>query len=105
VGGEPAFCQVLVVPVQDTGAGAVFKNCPHWKAQQNILWAEVLKETGRGKDRFKIRDLLPMRGAAERFWTSWPPRMWRRVLAVAEDDAQSEASEWELRERREREEE
>jgi hypothetical protein len=29
----------------------------------------------------------------------------RRVLAAAEDDAQSGASEWELRERREREEE
>jgi hypothetical protein len=28
-----------------------------------------------------------------------------RVLAAAEDDAQSEASEWELRERREKEEE
>jgi hypothetical protein len=34
------------------------RTAPEWKAQQKILWAEVRKETGRGKDRFKIRDLL-----------------------------------------------
>jgi hypothetical protein len=33
----------------------LFKNCPHWERQQKILWAE---DTGRGKDRFKIRDLF-----------------------------------------------
>jgi len=32
--------------------------CPEWKAQQKIIWAAVLKETGRRKHRFKIRDLL-----------------------------------------------
>ena len=36
----------------------LFKACPEWKAQQKILWAEVRKETGRWKDRWKIRDLL-----------------------------------------------
>jgi hypothetical protein len=36
----------------------LFKNCPRWKPQQKILWAKVRKETGRGKDRFKIRDLF-----------------------------------------------
>jgi len=36
----------------------LFKVCPEWKAQQKILWAEVRKETGKGKDRWKIRDLL-----------------------------------------------
>ena len=36
----------------------LFKECPEWKAQQKILWAEVKKETGRWKDRWKIRDLL-----------------------------------------------
>jgi hypothetical protein len=36
----------------------VFKNCPRWKPQQKIPWAEVRKESGRGKDRFTIRDLL-----------------------------------------------
>jgi len=36
----------------------LFKECPEWKLQQRILWAEVKKETGRGKDRWKLRDLL-----------------------------------------------
>jgi hypothetical protein len=36
----------------------LFRNCPRWKAQQKIVWAEVWKEAGRGKDRFKIRDLF-----------------------------------------------
>ena len=30
----------------------VFKNCPHWKAQQKILWAKARNGTERGKDRF-----------------------------------------------------
>jgi len=33
----------------------LFKVCPEWKAQQKILWAEVRKERGRGKDRFNYR--------------------------------------------------
>jgi len=36
----------------------LFKHCERWKMQQKILWAEVRKETGRGKNRYKIRDLL-----------------------------------------------
>jgi len=36
----------------------LFKECPEWKPQQKILWAEVKKETGRWKDRWKVRDLL-----------------------------------------------
>jgi len=28
----------------------LFKVCPEWKAQQKILWAEVLKETGVAED-------------------------------------------------------
>jgi len=36
----------------------LFKERPRWKPQQKILWAEVKKETGRWKDRWKIRDLL-----------------------------------------------
>jgi hypothetical protein len=34
------------------------KVCPAWKEQQKTLWAEVRKETGRGKSRWKVRDLL-----------------------------------------------
>jgi hypothetical protein len=36
----------------------LFKNCPRWKLQQKTLWAEVRRDTGRGKTRFKIRDLF-----------------------------------------------
>jgi len=32
--------------------------CPEWKGQQKILWAEVLKESGRRKHRFTVQDLL-----------------------------------------------
>ena len=78
--------------------------CPEWKAQQKILWAEVREETGRWKRRWKIRDLL----ADERCSQAVPDFLTatdvgRRVLA--EEDAGSEASEWELREHREQEEE
>jgi len=38
--------------------GHLSKECPEWKAQQRILWAEVRKETGRWKSRWKSRDLL-----------------------------------------------
>jgi hypothetical protein len=37
--------------------GDVF-TAPHWKIQQKVLWAKVWEETGRGKDRFSIWDLL-----------------------------------------------
>jgi len=40
----------------------LFKVCPEWNAQQKILWGEVRKETGRAKDRWKIRDLLADEG-------------------------------------------
>ncbi|KAI5853747.1 hypothetical protein BZA05DRAFT_394570 [Tricharina praecox] len=36
----------------------LFKNCTQWREQQKILWTEVRKKIGRGKDRFKIRDLF-----------------------------------------------
>jgi len=51
----------------------VFKNCPRREIRQKTLWANVWEETGRWKDRLKIRDLL---GAVRRYWTSSPPRMW-----------------------------
>ena len=35
----------------------LFKVCPEWKEQQKVLWAEVREETGRGKDRWKVRDI------------------------------------------------
>jgi len=36
----------------------LFKVCPEWRTQQKILWADVQKESGRWKSRWKIRDLL-----------------------------------------------
>jgi len=36
----------------------LFKECRRWKTQQKVLWEEVRKATGKGKNRFRIRDLL-----------------------------------------------
>ena len=72
--------------------------CPEWKAQQKILWAEVRKQTGRWKDRWKIRDLLAdgrCSRAVLEFLASTD--VGRRVPAE-EEGAVSEVSEEELRE-------
>jgi len=69
----------------------LFKECPEWKPQQKILWAEVKKETERWKDRWKVRDLLVLN-----FLSSTD--VGRRVPAEAEDDAVSAVSELEVRE-------
>jgi hypothetical protein len=67
--------------------------------------AEVKKETGRWKSRWKVRDLLVdercSRAVLDFLSTTDVGRL---VPAPVEEDAQSEASEGELRERREREE-
>jgi hypothetical protein len=44
--------------VQGATREHLFKNCLRWTPQQKILWAEVRRQTGRGKNRFKIRDLF-----------------------------------------------
>jgi len=74
--------------------------------QQTILWAEVQKETGRWKSRWKIRDLLAYGrcGQAVKDFLS-ATDMGRLAPPLGEGDAGSEESEWELQERREREEE
>jgi hypothetical protein len=85
----------------------VFKNCLEWREQQRVLWVEVWEEAGRGRDRFKIRDLLTdmrcSRAVLDFLSTTdvsgWAPN------PAADEDAPSEASEWKLRERRESEEE
>jgi len=75
--------------------------------QQKILWAEVLKETKRWKSRWTIWDLLADESCGQavlEFLSSTD--VWRLVaLLKEEDDAGSEASEWELWERWERREE
>ena len=35
--------------------------CSQWKAQRKILWAEVPKESRRGKERLNTRTSLPTR--------------------------------------------
>jgi len=51
----------------------LFKNCKQWKTKQKTLWAEVREATGRGKNRFTIRDLLADERAPIRFWTFCAP--------------------------------
>jgi hypothetical protein len=84
----------------------LFKVCPKWKLQQKILWVEVQKETGKGKSRWTIQDLLAdgRSGRAVLDFLS-STDVWRLVLPWEESDAGSEVSEWELREHWEREEE
>ena len=84
----------------------LFKVCPKWKMQQKILWVEVQKETGRWKSRWKIRDLLGdvRRGQAVLDFPS-STDVGRLVPPLEVRDAGREVSEWELRERREWEEE
>ena len=80
--------------------------CSEWKTQQKALWAEVQKETGRWTSRWKIRDLLANKRCGQAvlvFLTSTDVGM--IVPPPEENDAGSEVSEWELRERRDREEE
>jgi len=36
----------------------LFKNCDRWRLQQKIMWAEIRKKTGRGKNRFTIREMF-----------------------------------------------
>jgi hypothetical protein len=60
--------------------------------------------SGRGKERFKIRDLLADTRCSQLVLNFLCTRDVRRqVPPPAEDDGQSDASEWELHERREKE--
>ena len=36
----------------------LFKRCDKWKDLQATLWAEAKRETGRGKQRLRVGDLL-----------------------------------------------
>jgi hypothetical protein len=84
----------------------LFKECAEWTGQQRILWAEVRKETGKWKSRWKVQDLLAdercNRAVLDCVSTSDVGRL---APALVGKDVQSETSEWELRERGEREEE
>ena len=84
----------------------LFMMCLEWKMHQKVLWAEVQKETGRWKSRWKIRDLLADKRCGQvvlDFLTSTD--VGRLVPPLDGDGARGQASEWELQERREEEEE
>jgi len=66
--------------------------------QQKVLWAEAQKETGRGKSRWKIRDLLADERCGQAvldFLSSTD--VGGIVPPLEESDAGSAVSEWELR--------
>jgi len=71
--------------------------CPEWKPQQKILWAEVRKETGRWKDRWKIRDLLADERCSQAVLDFLSSTDVGRRVPAEEEDAVSEVSEAELR--------
>jgi len=87
----------------------LLKGCPKWRKQQRVLWKEVWKETGKGRARLKAHELFGEPGASQavlEFLSSTEVGKTVPAAEVGEDeDAGSEASEWELRERAEREEE
>jgi len=74
---------------------------------QKILWAEVQKETGRWKSRWKIQDLFADPGCSQAVLDFLSSTDVGKIVPTVEeeDGVGSEASEWELRERQEREEE
>jgi len=89
---------VLVVQYPNQTRELLFKACPGWKAQQKVLWAEVRKETGWWKDRWKIRDLLADERCSRAVLDFLAATdVGRRVLAE-EDDAVSVVSELEVQE-------
>jgi len=83
----------------------LFKECPKWKPQQKILWAEVKEGTGkwkdRWKDRWKVRDLLADGRCSRAVLDFLSSTDVGRRVPGEEDDAVSAVSELELRERRE----
>ena len=73
--------------------------CPKWKPQQKVLWAEVRKETERGKARWKVRDLMAD-GRCSRAVLDFlsDTDVGKRVPGEEVDDAVSAVSDLEVRE-------
>ena len=100
--------QVLEMPVQNPDSKTPLQKLPQWKSQQKSLWATVLEETRklpgptRGRDRTKITELFAEDGCSQAqaildfLATANVGR-----TPVAEEEAASEASEWENREHEE----
>jgi ribonuclease HI len=84
----------------------LLKGCPRWRKEQRVLWKEVWKETGRGRGRTKAHELFADPSCSQAvldFLSSTDVGKTVPAVGVGED-AGSEASEWDLRERAEREE-
>ena len=78
------------------------KRCQRWKEEQKTLWEEVWKETGRGRWRWKAHELFAERGCRQTLLAFLSSTDVGKIVPAVEeaDDTGSEASEWELRERR-----
>jgi hypothetical protein len=101
---EQTVGQVLVISAQLPDKRAAFKNCPQWKRKQKILWVAVKKQTGRGKGRFKTRDLFADSRCSQAIleFLSNTDVGRRAGSGRAEEDAESDASRGEIWERGER---
>jgi hypothetical protein len=75
---EPTHRSVLVVPVQDTDERLPLQGVRRVEDQQNILWAEIRKETGRWESRWKVRDLLADERCSRAVCTGLPLHYGRR---------------------------
>jgi hypothetical protein len=105
VDGEPAHHQVLVVPVQDPGAGGCLQELPPFEGPAEDPVVEGAE--GEWKRKGSVHDPGPPRRCEVQPGSSGllsTTDMGRRVPAPAEEDEQNEVSEWGLRERQEREE-
>jgi len=76
----------------------LFKECPEWKPQQKILWAEVKKETVKWKDRWKVRDLLADGRCSRAVLDFLATTEVGKRVPGGEEDAVSAVSELEVRE-------
>jgi hypothetical protein len=72
---EPAYCQVLVVWVQNADSGARLQNCPWWRLQQKVLWAGYRRKRVGEETGSKSGISSPIRGVVERCLNSSPLRM------------------------------
>jgi len=73
------------------------KFCPHWKGRQKILWAAARRGEGRGKERFKNRDLFADERCSQPILDFLSTiNVGRLVPTPAEEDIQSGVSGWGL---------
>ena len=79
--------------------------CPKWRKQQRTLWKEVRKETGKGRRWWNDHEPFADRRCSQAVLNFLTSTEVGKTVPAVEEDARSEASEWELQERAEREEE